>query len=138
MYWFWNLTTKWWFFPIFSLLLSFFVEIILEPSLLYYPLINIQKSLTITLHFMPIGLLNLIHWPIDFLLSKLGVPFIFSYIMDIVEIVFYAYISITIFRIVETRRTENKILKRQIKLLFFIILLSFLGIILDRYYSVYF
>ncbi len=126
LHWFWNLTTKWWFFPLFYLTLSFLFAVLWRiisksPMSLYIILY--------TLYFLPNGFVMLIP-PVNLLLQY-ALGGLFGGIGDDFYVGFpllaLPLIILSILVIYYYKRKKNKILKWLIISLFLFLILSFLG-----------
>lgn len=137
IHWFWNLTTKWWFFPLFWFFLSVLFGVIFAASDLFY--YNLDVSWMIFIIFgifmnMPQGLAYLILLLIN-LIIKVGYDSPSLLIILLTHTIFYVYFAVSIFKIVKSKNKENKILKRRIIILFLLILLGFIGLIVTNKYN---
>lgn len=119
LHWFWKLTTKWWFFPLFYLFLAIFLVIIWKIKGSDKNFIPLFFGLII---MMPDGLLAILNLlriiPKNVFFSSLGLffPYIFNAlsILSIIVIVYY-------------KNKKNQILKWLLLTLLILLLLSFIG-----------
>jgi len=117
IYWFWEVTTKWWGIAAFYLILSFFAYLITFEEY------GVNWDIIFAPIFMPIGLYILVSsiiakftfWDFDVNIALLS-----SLLFFILFVVGYA-------RILINKNKNNKIMKKLIILLIILILLSFMG-----------
>lgn len=136
--WFWNLTTKWWFFPLFWFLLAFLYGVLFSADDLFYYNLDVPWILfNIFGIFMnvPLGISYLILMIIN-LIFEVGFDFLSLLIILLTQAIFYVYFIVSILKIIKAKNNENKILKKCIVILFLLILLGFIGIFLSRRYSI--
>ena len=137
VHWFWNLTTRWWFFPMFVYLLSFLYAIIFENYEIFYYGIDIPWIVYYTFGtflFLTAGIAYFVLLIIQLIVNgNIG----FLVILSIpIQAIFCVYVVASVFKIVRYKNEENKILKKQIKILFLLISLSFIGLVLQVYYPI--
>lgn len=134
LHWFWNLTTKWWFFPLFAYLLSFLYLLIFDSGQLFYYDITWSLWLTFGMFIsIPSGIAYFIIAVIQ-LITGWNMFFVGGIVIMLTSATFYVYFAVSIFKIVKSK--ENKIFKKRIITLFLLIILSFIGIILSNYYRI--
>ena len=125
LHWFWKLTTKWWFFPVFYISLS-----------LVAFLISVILVLTIESTFdMDDALLILITMPAGVIILLENIPAVslgwsVFVVMQIFIVLFYIYFICCFATILYYRYKKNTILKKNIVILLLVIILSFLGTLL--------
>ena len=136
LHWFWNLTTKWWFFPAFWFLLAVLFGVVFDTNDLFYYGLDISWMVFYIFGiFMRLGLgftyliLILIN-----LIMKLGFDMLSFLIILLTQAVFYVYFAVSIFKIVKSRK-KYMILKKHIIILFLLVLLGFIGLVLTNIYS---
>ena len=121
--WFWTITTKAWFFPVYYLLLAFLLYIVLLIS--GDPAPPLALFLFYIILSMPIGLIYITYIPFYGLNDKTyqdgSTLFYFMFIG------FYLFFALTISLVQNFKNKKNKILKWMIIILLILITLSFLG-----------
>ena len=139
LHWFWRLTTKWWFFPV------FYGFLILVSSLLFALTSKnpfsfsheLGAAFDFSLVLMPTGLGYYIQLPID-LFSKeplsLGLGFIFWPVAFIVDL----WMIFLMFYVPYCQIKKNIIPKRLIISLYLVIILSLVGFILNQIFPINF
>ena len=110
LHWFWRLTTKWWFFPLFYITLALILAVAVGNPL----------AILMIVIFMPLGLLV---WPSIILGGSKG-----GSALGIMELIFVCLIMIIPYLlIVYAKYRLNKVLKWLIIILMLMMALSFLG-----------
>lgn len=114
LHWFWRLTTKWWFFPVFYIslsLITFFLSILFIKF--NHPLSFAIETSLITLFMMPNGLvyLFLIFW--KSLFPNSGLEWYFLIIAIVINLMFYLWFILCIIKchiinIKKIKYLENK------------------------------
>ena len=125
VYLFWKITTKWWFFPLFFYVTSLLLASTFN-SLFYYGM-PIWFWWAGAPFFLSQGVSYLF---LDFGLQYLGLAWLLVHWL--IQATFCVYFIVSIFKIVKSKNKENKILKKQIIILFLLILLSSIGYILNK------
>ena len=134
--WFWTITSRWWFFPLFSYMMSFLYLVILDRDQLFYYGVSWALWYTFGMFFsIPQGLAYFVVAGIQ-IITRGNMFFVAGFIGLLTYAIYYVYFAVSIFRIVKAKNKENKILKKQIKILFLLVLLSFAGFILSGYYHI--
>ena len=129
LHWFWRLTTKWWFFPLFYFILALILALlafIQDPS-------HIWGYIFLSIILMPQGLIGFLtvllssHGNVVNLQQELGFSnFVVLYFaIAVIIIISYSWIIYSKYRL-------NKVLKWLIIILMLIIILSFSGCILEQ------
>ncbi len=132
LHWFWKLTTKWWFFPVFYLILALLSKIFDALTLAstsdysFWEIFVLRKGMWITLLgglsyyiLLPIDLVSKI--PLDIGLNLIFIPI--TLVLDVVMLILMIYIPYC-------KIKRNIIPKKLIISLFFVLILSFFGYIL--------
>ncbi|MBI2654905.1 hypothetical protein HYX06_00580 [Candidatus Woesearchaeota archaeon] len=123
--WFWKLTTKWWFFLVLYLFMSFLSLIVITIYGVYDksdPLKIVGMFVVTLLFLMPLGFVYLLEIPLNLGLF-LGLISIFIY---------HALIIGSIIAVPYFKHKENRILKWLIIFLFLVIVISFFGVIIGH------
>lgn len=137
LYWFWRLTTKWYFFPAYYLILAFlFIVTIYQKRLLELSITSILFEFLLAIVYMPYGLIYLIGIPkyglnyriLSYGSAKENMIVIFNWILYFIIIALFIYLSILIYYY---KRKKNIVLKWLIIALFLLVTLSFLGCVID-------
>ena len=136
LHWFWELTTKWWFFPVFYIFLIF-ILMILWAYLSTNSFSLLGETFGPSLVMMPTGLGYYIQLPIDLfskepLSPELG--FIFWPVAFIVDL----WMIFLMFYIPYCKIKRNIIPKRLIISLYLVIILSLVGFILGQVFPINF
>lgn len=137
--WFWNLTTKWCFFPVFAFIMSFLFLLIFDSYTLLYYGIDIPWILWSTFgmfYSLSQGIAYFISLFIQLLTGGSNLSLGVILIVLPVQAIFYVYFAVSIFKIIKSKKKENKILKKRIAILFLLILLAFVGIVFSNYYPI--
>ena len=128
LHWFWKLTTKWWFFPVFYLSLNLLV-FLLAITMFSITSADFEYVLFYIL-MMPSGLSHLFLTFWKYLFQKSELEWYFFLINIIVTFVFFIPFFISsIIRIPYYRYKKNQILRKNIITLFLLISISFLGLV---------
>lgn len=120
LYWFWDYTTRYWFFPLFYLVLALLASII--------GVISGDILAVVLLYFMPIGLLA---WPSLFTGTK-NVHKLFGGIGEDIVMPFFVIFVVGYALIIYQRYYLKKINKWLVILLILLILLAFLGYVIGN------
>lgn len=125
LHWFWRITTKWWFFPLF-----FYVTSLLLASIF-------ERFFNYGMSIWYLGAPFFLSQGILYFFQDVGVQYLgFAWILVhwLIQATFYVYFIVSIVKIVKSKNKENIILKKQIVILFLLILLSSIGYILNNVY----
>ena len=133
LHWFWNLTTKWWFFPLAFFIMNFLYLTIFKIWFYDASWLDYIFGAFYLFFALPFGLSYFVLKFIQLIMGT-NLGFLPLFIILPIAAIFYVYFAVSIFKIVKSRNKENKILKKQIKILFLLIFLSFIGLILHIYY----
>ena len=119
LHWFWRLTTKWWFFPAFYVVLALLIPTFGTSADVWY-------AYLISIAYMPLGIMFLLDLTKNnVFMDYLSIPFL---------IIFHIFLFSSIFIIHHYKVKKKIILKRLIILLLLFIILSFGGCVLDLLY----
>ena len=101
IHWFWNLTTKWWFFPLFAFVLSFLYLLIFDSEQLFKYDAAWALWYSFGMFFsLPAGIAYYIVAVIQ-LITRWNMFFLGGFIILLTSATFYVYFAVSIFKIVK-------------------------------------